>query len=128
MPYILFCIVASGTPGPNNTLALASGVRLGFRRSLPFLAGVALGIACQMIAVGLGLGVVFNAHETVHDVLRVVGAAYLVWLAYRIATSGPINAGDNDPSTPGFWGAALFQWINPKSWAVTTSAVASTLR
>ncbi|WP_404400333.1 LysE family translocator [Pelagibacterium halotolerans] len=125
LPYLAFCIVMTGTPGPNNTMALASGVRVGLLRSMPLVAGIAVGVALQLMAVGLGLGAIFEAIPALHDVLRVGGALYLLWLAYKIARSGPVRPATEDRPPVGFAGAAAFQWINPKAWAITTSAAAA---
>lgn len=125
IPFLVFCVVLTGTPGPNNMMALASGVRVGVRRSMPLVSGIAVGVALQLVAVGLGLGAVLHAHPAVHDVMRIAGAAFLIWLAYKIASSGPIG-GDTEERAPlGFMGAVAFQWINPKAWVITTGATAA---
>ena len=124
LPFLVFCVVMTGTPGPNNAMALTSGVRVGLWRSMPLVCGVALGVGGQLAAVGLGLGAVFRALPILHEILRLLGTAYLFWLAYRIARSGPIEDGGEEKAPIGLVGGALFQWINPKAWAVTTSAVA----
>ena len=76
-----FAFVSSITPGPNNTMLLASGVNYGFRRTVPHIAGISLGCVFMLILVGLGLGQVFAAVPQFYDVLRYAGAAYLLWLA-----------------------------------------------
>lgn len=125
LPYLIFCVLMTGTPGPNNAMAVTSGVKVGFRRSLPLVTGIAVGVALQLTAIGMGLGAVFEAVPHSHDLLRFGGSLYLLWLAVKIARSGPIGS-DADARPPvGFAGAAAFQWINPKAWAVTTSAVAT---
>lgn len=127
LPYLVFCVVMTGTPGPNNAMALTSGVRVGLWRSMPLVSGIAAGVGLQFVAIGAGLGAVFEALPFLHDVLRIGGAAYLLWLAWRIALSGPIrfDAGGRPPL--GFVGGMAFQWINPKAWAITTGAVATYL-
>ncbi|MCD7058714.1 LysE family translocator [Pelagibacterium xiamenense] len=127
LPYLAFCIVMSGTPGPNNTMALTSGVRVGLWRSMPLVAGIALGVALQLLAIGLGLGAIFDAVPALHDVLRICGSVYLLWLAIKIARSGPVRPAAEDRPPVGFAGAAAFQWVNPKAWAITTSAAAAYL-
>lgn len=124
LPYLLFCLVMTGTPGPNNAMALASGVRVGLFRSLPLVLGVAIGVATQLTAIGFGLGAVLASVPYLYDGLRVLGTACLLWIAYKIAVSGPISADTDERRPVGFMGAAFFQWVNPKAWAVTTSAVA----
>jgi len=123
IPYLVFCLVMTGTPGPNNAMALTSGVRVGFWRSMPLVSGIAVGVGLQLAAVGLGLGTVFEAAPVLHHLLRIGGSIYLLWLALKIARSGPPD-GDERPPV-GFAGAAAFQWVNPKAWAITTSAAAT---
>ena len=86
-----FCFVSSITPGPNNMMLLASGANFGFRRTLPHLMGVSLGFGAMVLAVGLGVGGIFTAYPALYDVLRVVACAYMLWLAYRIATASGIG-------------------------------------
>jgi threonine/homoserine/homoserine lactone efflux protein len=123
--FVLFAFVSSITPGPNNMMLLASGVNFGFRRSFPHALGVALGFGLMVAAVGLGLGAVFTALPWAYTVLRYAGAAYLLYLAYRIATSGPVGEGgagsQRQPMT--FLGAAAFQWVNPKAWVMALGAI-----
>lgn len=115
---VLFCVIATATPGPNNAMVLASGATFGFRRTVPHILGIALGVAVMIAAVGLGLGAVFRAAPVLYDVLRVVGIAYLLLLAWRISRSRGLGGGDLDgPAQPlGTVGAAAFQWVNPKAW------------
>lgn len=127
IPFLIFCVVLTGTPGPNNMMALASGVRVGVRRSMPLVAGIAVGVALQLIAVGLGIGALLQSFPALHDAMRWAGAAYLVWLAIKIARSGPIDVEADERPPLGFAGAVAFQWINPKAWAITTGAAATYL-
>ena len=122
--FILFAFVSSITPGPNNTLLLASGVNFGVRRSIPHALGVSIGFAVMVLAVGLGLGEVFKLWPVLYTVLRYAGAAYLLYLAWKIATSGPPKGqaeGTRKPMT--FLGAAAFQWVNPKAWVMAVGAI-----
>ena len=120
--FIGFAFVSSITPGPNNTMLLASGVNYGFRRTVPHIAGISLGCVLMLVLVGLGLGQAFAAVPLLYGVLRYVGAAYLLWLAWKIATSGPMA----DRKTAGrpltFLQAAAFQWVNPKAWIMVVGA------
>jgi threonine/homoserine/homoserine lactone efflux protein len=119
----LFAFVSSITPGPNNTMLMASGVNFGMKRSVPHMLGVSLGFMVLVLAVGLGLGGVFAAYPALHDVLKVAGAAYLLWLAWKLATSRGLSesAAGHRPQT--FLQAAGFQWVNPKAWAMALGAV-----
>jgi len=105
-------------------MALASGVRVGLTRSFPLIGGIAAGVAVQMLAIGFGLGKLFEAYPVTHEILRIGDSLYLIWLAWKIARSGPIVEGA-ESSPIGFLGAAAFQWINPKAWAITVSAAAT---
>ena len=119
----LFAFVNSITPGPNNTMLMASGANFGFRATLPHLCGVAIGFAVMIAAVGLGLGGLFRAFPQLHDVLAVVGGLYMVWLAWKIATSKGIGGGQGGGRPQTFWQAAAFQWVNPKAWAMAIGAI-----
>jgi threonine/homoserine/homoserine lactone efflux protein len=110
------------TPGPNNILVASSGVNFGFRRTVPHIMGITLGYPVMMLLVGIGLAKLFIAVPSVHVVLKYVCVAYLLYLAWRIATaSGMSNARASKPLS--FWHAAAFQWVNGKGWVVALSAV-----
>lgn len=122
--FVMFAFVSSITPGPNNTMLLASGVNFGVRRSVPHALGVSVGFMVMVLAVGLGLGEVFKAWPALYTVLRYAGAAYLLYLAWKIATSGPVGtASSAEPKPIGFWAAAAFQWVNPKAWVMAIGAI-----
>ena len=118
-----FCFVASITPGPNNMMLLASGANFGFRRTIPHLMGVTIGFTVMVLSVGLGVGGIFAAYPALYDVLRIVGAAYMLWLAWRIATAAGIGDGASGSQPMTFWQAAAFQWVNPKAWAISLGAI-----
>lgn len=114
---VVFCVIATATPGPNNAMVLASGATFGFRRTVPHILGIALGVAVMIGAVGLGLGAVFRAAPVLYDVLRIVGIAYLLLLAWRISRSRGLGGDVDGRAEPlGTVGAAAFQWVNPKAW------------
>jgi threonine/homoserine/homoserine lactone efflux protein len=121
---ISYAFVMSITPGPNNVLLLASGVNFGFSRTVPHMLGISAGVVVMLLIVGLGVGQILTANATVYLVLRVLSVAYLLWLAWRIANSGPVSApGEGDANRPmTFVEAVLFQWINPKAWAMALTA------
>jgi threonine/homoserine/homoserine lactone efflux protein len=120
----LFALVSSITPGPNNTMILASGVNFGLRRSLPHLAGICLGFGFMLAVVGLGLHAVLDAYPIILKTLRYVGAAYLLWLAYKLATAAPPSAQGTGKAQPmGFGAAVAFQWVNPKAWIMAMTAM-----
>ena len=112
-----FCFATSITPGPNNTLLLASGVSFGFQRTLPHLMGVALGFAVMLLAMGLGIGGLFRAYPPLYDLLRVLATLYMLWLAWRIGSSAGLSEVRESARPMSFLQAAAFQWVNPKGWA-----------
>jgi threonine/homoserine/homoserine lactone efflux protein len=123
--FVLFAVAAAGTPGPSNVLLMATGANVGVVRGLPCLLGVGGGMGIMMFVVSFGLGSVVLATPAVLSALHWLGAAFLLWLAWRIATSGRGEAVAREPV--GFLGAAGFQWINPKSWLVCASAAGAYL-
>ncbi|MBV9355182.1 MAG: LysE family translocator [Chloroflexi bacterium] len=122
----VFAAVAAGTPGPSNALLTATGANVGILRGLPALLGVALGMGVMLFVVGFGLGSLMLDHPLVMTAIRWVGAAVLCWFAWKIATADQ-SAGAADPRPIGFGQAAVFQWVNPKSWLVCASAAATFL-
>lgn len=123
---ITFAFVSAMTPGPNNTMLMASGVNFGFERTRPHILGVVIGFTIMILAVGLGVGRVFALYPPLYALLRVVSVGYLLWLAWRIGTAGatnPIVGEEAQPMT--FLEAALFQWVNPKGWMVCLSVAAN---
>eukprot|EP01039_Chlorochromonas_danica_P019996 gene19996-24319_t len=85
-----FALVSSITPGPNNLMLMASGANFGLKRTLPHMAGVSLGFGLMVLLLGLGLTGLFAVAPWLYAVIRWAGAAYLVYLAYRIAVSSSI--------------------------------------
>jgi threonine/homoserine/homoserine lactone efflux protein len=124
----LFALVMSITPGPNNTMLLASGVNFGFLRSLPHIAGISVGFGLMTVAVGLGLHTVLNRFPQAYLAMRILGATYMVWLAWKLANATPMKPHQTPTAHPmGFCGAAAFQWLNPKAWVMALSAVTTYL-
>ena len=122
---VAFAFVTSVTPGPNNLMLLASGVNFGFRRTVPHMLGIGVGFTLMVALVGLGLAPAFEAQPALHTALRAVGAAYMLWLAWRLAHAGPVGNGAPTRGRPmRFLGAAAFQWVNPKAWVMALTAVA----
>jgi threonine/homoserine/homoserine lactone efflux protein len=122
--FVIFATVMFFTPGPNNVMLLSSGLTYGFRRTVPHLAGIVIGFAFMIGAVGLGMGTIFISYPVLQTVLKYAGAAYLIYLAVAIATSGPVKPGqDNRRGPMTFWGAAMFQWINIKGWVMVIGTI-----
>ncbi|WP_137817799.1 LysE family translocator [Pseudomonas sp. 2FG] len=122
--FIAFAFVTSVTPGPNNMMLLASSVNFGLRRSLPHMFGISLGFMLLVMAVGFGLGQLFEQVPLLYTVLRYAGAAYLLYLAWKISRSGAPDTGGTEHGKPfTFLQAAAFQWINPKAWVMAIGAI-----
>ena len=122
--FIMFAVVMFFTPGPNNIMLLSSGLTYGFRRSIPHVAGIVIGFAFMVGAVGLGLGTIFITYPVLQTILKYAGAAYLVYLAAAIAMSGPVASDQDNARGPmTFWGAAMFQWINAKGWVMVIGTI-----
>jgi len=121
---IAFGAVMAFTPGPNNIMVLSSGLTYGFRRTLPHIAGIAIGVSFMVAATGLGLGAIFIAWPILQTVLKYAGIAYLIYLAAVIAMSGAVTPGEDNRRGPmTFWGAALFQWVNVKGWVMAIGII-----
>lgn len=119
-----FAFASSVTPGPNNMMLMASGANFGFGRSLPHLAGIGAGFALMIALVGFGLAQLFELFPILHWVLKIGAALYMTWLAWKIATAAPKLDAPEDVGKPfTFWQAALFQWVNPKVWAMALTVV-----
>ncbi|UEL25065.1 LysE family translocator [Pseudomonas fluorescens] len=119
----LFVIATCVTPGPNNVMLMSSGANFGMGRTLRHVAGINIGFPLMVVAVGLGAGAIFRQYPGLHDGLQVIGAVYLLFLAYQIARSPTTDLGDPSRQPLGFTGAALFQWFNPKAWVMAVGAV-----
>jgi len=123
--FTMFALVTSITPGPNNFMLLASGVNFGFRLSIPHMLGISVGFLFMVLGVGLGLAEVFEQFPWIYDILKWVGAAYMLYLAWCIANSGPpedMRSPSRSSSPLSFLGAAAFQWVNPKAWIMAVGA------
>jgi threonine/homoserine/homoserine lactone efflux protein len=121
----VFAGIAAFTPGPNNTLLMASGMNFGFRRSVPLILGVVIGFPLMIGMIGLGLGKVFEIYPSLYRVLKYVGAAYMLYLAWKIATSKPSAAGTAEAKPLSFMQMCLFQWVNPKGWVMAITALSA---
>ena len=122
--FVLFATVMFFTPGPNNIMLLSSGLTYGFRPTIPHIAGITVGFAFMVGAVGLGLGTIFIAYPVLQTILKYAGVAYLIYLAAAIAMSGPVSAEqDNRRGPMTFWGAAMFQWVNAKGWVMVIGTI-----
>ncbi len=124
-PLAVFAVVSTITPGGATTLATASGAHFGFRRSVPLMAGIAIGLASMAAAAAAGLAGVLLTAPSLQVAMKAAGSIYLVWLALKIARSGPphLRTGLTRPTS--FIAGAWMLWHNPKGWAMTFGAAAS---
>ncbi|PSV19924.1 lysine transporter LysE [Photobacterium leiognathi subsp. mandapamensis] len=124
---ILFAVLMTGTPGPNNMMVTASGANFGYWRSVPHLLGISLGMASLLTVIAAGLGVIFERYPMMHDVLKVIGCSYLLYLAWKIATAVAVTDTQFQPDTNpmGILAAALFQYVNPKAWMMAATAIST---
>ncbi len=118
-----YCFVMSGTPGPNNVMLASSGANFGYRGALPAILGIQFGVFVQTLVVCIGLGNVFIAYPQIQQVLRIAGAVYLLYLAWKL--SGASVGEAHAPTPVSFAQAALFQALNPKTWvkSITIASV-----
>ncbi len=121
-----FAFVSSITPGPNNLMLWSSGMNFGFRGTARHLAGVFFGFMSLVMVTAIGIGSLFQRWPWLNTILRVVGSAYLLYLAWRIAKAG--QASERETARPiGFGEAVAFQFVNPKAWVMGITAAGSFL-
>ena len=120
---LVFAFVTSITPGPNNLMLLASGVNFGFSRTIPHIAGVAGGFGVLALCVGSGLGLLLMAYPSFHLALKISGGGYLLFLAWRIATSRALGKSQAAATPMSLLAASLFQWVNPKAWMMAITSI-----
>lgn len=125
--FVLFALIASITPGPNNIMIMTSGLNFGVRASLPHYLGICLGVPGMMLAIGFGLGFFFERYVSLFLLLKLFGVAYLLYLAWRTAWALPSGLSQSPSSSQplSFVQAALFQWVNPKAIIIGSSAFAT---
>src|SRR5215470_19579405 len=115
-PLILFAAAMCLTPGPNVVMVTASAANFGFRRAIPHMLGITLGFGFMIMAAGCGLAGLLTAEPRLHGLLKYAGAAYLIWLAWRIAQADAGSSASLRATPITFVEAALFTWVNPKGW------------
>ena len=106
-------------------MIMSSGVNYGIKASVPHLLGICLGFPVMVLLVGIGFGMVFQQYPWLHQLIKISGVVYLLWLAWRIASSvpGSVEAKQRPPLS--FWQAGLFQWVNGKAWVMASGAIAA---
>ena len=121
---ITFYFVMFVTPGPNNIMLTTSGIKYGFKKTIPHILGIPLGHFVQISLVSLGLGTLFQNYPLIQEILKVAGCLYLFFLAYKMFGSLSIKENKKETGRPlKFYEASLFQILNPKAWVVAITAV-----
>lgn len=118
-----FAFVATVTPGPNNLMLMAAGANFGFKRAVPHMTGIVIGVTILTFLIGAGLMALFEAFPALGIVLKIASTAYLLWLAVKIATAKPAASNETSSEPMTLMEAAAFQWVNPKTWAMALSAI-----
>ena len=111
------------TPGPNNSILTASGIKFGFIRSVPNIIGISSGHGIQLALVCLGLGSLFLQFPILLEILKYIGACYLLYLAWKMFGSLNISITEEKSSPLKYHEAILFQFVNPKAWVICITAV-----
>lgn len=126
LPLTLFIVAMVATPGPNNLMLMASGANFGFRRTVPHILGISFGCQVLFLAITLGLGQLFTLYPQAMLALRILGATFLVYLAWLLVR--PVRKSEQvgkEAQPLSFWQASLFQWVNPKAWMMGVTAMAT---
>ena len=119
----VYYFVMYATPGPNNSILTASGIKFGFIRSIPNIIGVSSGHGLQLALVCFGLGSLFSQFPILLEVLKYIGACYLLYLAWKMFGSLNISRTEEKSSPLKYYEAILFQFVNPKAWVICITAV-----
>ena len=128
IPLAVFCLVATITPGPNNMMLLSSGATHGFRRTSPHIIGISVGGAIMSTLLGFSIANVASRLPGFYATLHIVSSLYLLWLAWRIARSTGLREVKAGGRPLRVVDAAIFQWVNPKAWAIALGALAGFAR
>jgi threonine/homoserine/homoserine lactone efflux protein len=124
--FLAFAVAAAITPGPSNIILASAGANAGVRRGLPCLLGVTLGMGVMLAIVAFGVGSLILDRPQVLAAMKWIAIAFLFWLAWKIATATP-GTEHAPQAVMGFWQAAAFQWVNPKSWLISASVAGTFL-
>ena len=119
----VYYFVMYATPGPNNSILTASGIKFGFIRSIPNIIGISSGHGLQLALVCFGLGSLFTQFPILLEILKYIGACYLLYLAWKMFGSLNISITEEKSSPLKYHEAILFQFVNPKAWVICITAV-----
>lgn len=122
----LAALVVMGSPGPSTMSATAVGAAFGLRRSLGYVCGLILGTAAILLAVATGVVAVLLAAPRVASVLAVASAAYILYLAFRIATAPPLSRQGSEVPAPSLAGGFLLAIANPKAYVAIAAVFTGT--
>ncbi len=120
---LVLATAMSFSPGPNTTLSTALGANHGFRRALPFVCAVPVGWGALLLVCALGLGALVVAVPLLSWAVKVIGVAYLLWLAFKISQSRQLSQADADKLNVTFWQGAALQFVNIKAWMLALAIV-----
>ena len=119
----IYYLIMYATPGPNNSILTASGIKFGFVKTIPNIFGIPTGHSIQLTLVCFGLGSLFLKFPYLLEILKYIGAIYLMYLAWKIFGSLNIKNTENKSAPLKFYEAILFQFVNPKAWVICITAV-----
>jgi threonine/homoserine/homoserine lactone efflux protein len=120
---LVLATAMSFSPGPNTTLSTALGANHGFRRALPFVCAVPVGWGALLLVCALGLGALVVAVPLLTWAVKIIGVAYLLWLAFKISQSRQLSQADADRLNVTFWQGAALQFVNIKAWMLALAIV-----
>lgn len=123
-PLYAFVFAGLFSPGPNVILLTASGARFGFWRTLPHIGGVVIGVGVTSGLTALGVGALLLGLPVLTLGLKLAAAGWILWMGWQLARRGPAQQGQADAAPWSLPKAALFQWVNPKVWAIALAASA----
>ncbi|MEM9062072.1 MAG: LysE family translocator [Pseudomonadota bacterium] len=118
--FAVFALAMVGTPGPANMILMTAGARFGLRPALPFVGGIVLGKQLIIWPIGFGLMTLAASVPWLFTALKWGSAAYILWLAWRIA-GARIAPGSVDDTAPGLTAGLIVHPLNPKAWAMITA-------
>lgn len=125
LPSLLgFAVAMYITPGPNNVMVACSAANYGLRATIPHMLGIAIGFALMLTLVSAGFGSAILLWPSLLQVMRWIGIAWIVWLAWKIASAPPPDVAGRTRLL-GFMGAVAFQWVNPKAWLIGLGAASA---
>lgn len=124
---LMFLWIAAVTPGPNNMLLTSSTANFGFIRTLPLMLGIMIGMQLLLLLVAAGVGSIIIAYPQLHLALKILGSLYLVWLAWKIATSRyeKLETDKGTMKPVRLYQGLLLQALNPKAWLMGIGSIAS---